>query len=841
MRTFSARALLWALVLLLACAGAVPNFLSEAGRARLPDWYANNHLNLGLDLRGGSYLLLGLEVEGLMQALNQQAANELSNALRVAHIGYERPAVTAEDIRIVLRSATQADAAAQLARELLLEKSSEQPPYSIAAEGGSLRVTVRAPYVQRSVDEAVEQSLEVVRRRLDESGLVEPGITRQGSDRIEVQLPGVSEPQRIRELLGTTAKMDFHWLANSTTRERMTLPDAAEGGTERYELDMAIAMEGSHVRDARMGYDPNTAQPLVQFKLDDSGARKFGEMTRDNVGRRLAVVLDGKVITAPVIRTPITGGSGEISGSFTSSEAADLAVLLRAGALPAELVMLEERTVGPNLGSDSIRLGVVSGLVGAALVLGSMMLVYGQWGLIAWLGLCVNVLLTFAILGLLRGTLTLPGIAGIILGVGMAVDANILINERIREETRAGKSALQALKLGFDKAWAAILDSNITTLIAVSLLISIGSGPVRGFATTIGIGLLTSLFTVLGVTRLVMEWRVRRLGRAGLEFGGLGLVERLAAVLSPGGRVIDFMRAGSTGLLLSALLSLASLGLLATPGLNYGIDFSGGVLLEVHTANTDIGSLRAAFANAGHVDVSIQEFGSAHDFQLRLALPDSSENSAALLDGIKQTVQTVAPDADFPRAEVVGPRVSGDFVELSVLAVLVAGLGMLGYLWFRFENHFAVAAILTIVLDLTKTLGFFALSGVEFNLTAVAALLALIGYSVNDKVVVFDRVREKLRADPDADFTQVLNSSITTTLTRTVLTSGTTFLALLPMAWFGGAAVASFAQPLLFGIVVGTSSSIFIASPILQRLGQRRARLGLPQLEQKVEVMDDRP
>lgn len=839
MRNLSARALLWALVLLLGLAAAAPNFMPDARRDSLPRWYAANHLNLGLDLRGGSYLLLGVNVDGLMLARNQQTATSLLAELRAARIGVERPQVDAGVVQIALRDPAQADVAAQLARQLLLEKSSEQPPYAISAEAGSLRVEVRRPFVDTTVDDAVEQSLDVVRRRLDESGLVEPGITRQGRDRIEVQLPGVSEPARIRDLLGTTARMDFHWVANGTTRERMTLPGLLPG--ERFELDAAIAMEGRHVRDARMNYDPDSALPKVLFRLDDAGARQFAAMTQANVGRRLAVVLDGKVITAPVIRTAITGGSGEISGGFTSAEAADLAVLLRAGALPAELQVLEERTVGPNLGSDSIRLGVVSGLVGAALVLACMMLVYGLWGFIAWLGLCVNVLLVFAVLALLRGTLTLPGIAGIILGIGMAVDANILINERIREETRAGKSARQALALGFDKAWAAILDSNVTTLIAISLLVTIGSGPVRGFATTIGIGLLTSLLTVLGITRLVMEWRVQRRRQQTLEFGGLGLVERLGAALSPGGRVIDFMRAGTAGLVLSALLSLGSVALLFAPGLHYGIDFSGGALLEVQTQQTSIETLRSAFADGALGEVSIQEFGSAYEFQLRAPLPDAGESSTVLLDAMKAAVQSVAPEAEFPRAEVVGPRVSGDFMDLSVTAVFVAALGMLGYLWFRFENHFAIAAILTIALDLTKTMGFFVLSGVEFNLTAVAALLALIGYSVNDKVVVFDRVREYLRADPDADFTDVLNRSITSTLTRTLLTSGTTFLALLPMALFGGAAVASFAQPLLFGIVVGTSSSIFIAAPILQRLGQRRARLGLPQLEQKVEVMDDRP
>ncbi|HWK55178.1 MAG TPA: protein translocase subunit SecD, partial [Hyphomicrobiales bacterium] len=659
----------------------------------------------------------------------------------------------------------------------------------------------------------------------------------QGRDRIEVQLPGVDEPQRIRELLGTTAKMDFYWVAPAGSANAMIVPGTGAG--ESYPLEREVAMEGRHVRDARMAFDPRTTEPKVNFRLDDSGARQFGEMTRANIGRRLAVVLDGQVITAPAIRNAITGGSGEISGNFSTREAADLAVLLRAGALPAELMVLEERTVGPNLGSDSIRMGVLSGLVGAALVLGCMMLVYGEWGLIAWLGLCVNVGMVLGLLSILRATLTLPGIAGIILGIGMAVDANILINERMREETLAGKPARQALALGFDKAWAAILDSNITTLIAISLLMVIGSGPVRGFAITMGVGLLTSLVTALGITRLVMEWRIRHHGRTPLRIGGLKAVQRLSAALRPGGHVVDFMRAGTAGLVLSALLSLGSVALLLAPGMHYGIDFGGGALLEINTPTATIETLRAAIAQGPLQDVSIQEFGAAHEFQLRMPLPDQEEQSAALIDALKTTVQQADPAAEFLRAEVVGPRVSGDFIELSVLAVLAAGGGMLLYLWFRFENHFALAAILTIALDLTKTLGFFVLSGVEFNLTAVAALLALIGYSVNDKVIVFDRVRENLRATPDEPLAEILNRSISSTLTRTLLTSGTTFLALVPMAIFGGAAVASFAQPLLFGIVVGTSSSIFIASPILLRLGLRRERQGLAQLEQSTMTGED--
>lgn len=746
MRRLSARAVIYGLIVLLAFFSALPNLLSPGQLEKLPPWYASNQLTLGLDLSGGSYLLLGVDVAG--------ASGDVS------------------------------------------------------------------------VDDVMAQSLEVVRRRLDESGLIEPSITRQGLDRIEVQLPGVTEPQHIRQLLGTTAKMDFHWLALPGATRVLQLDGTTPG--ERYRLEPAVAMAGRHVRDARMAFDPATAEPKVTFRLDNDGARIFGEMTSANVGRQLAVVLDGKVITAPAIRTPIPGGSGEISGRFSSSEAANLAVLLRAGALPAEMQVLEERTVGPNLGSDSIRMGMTAGVAGGLLVLAFMLIIYGQWGLIAWVGLAVNVLLIFATLSLLRGTLTLPGIAGIILGIGMAVDANILINERIGEETRLGKSAWQALDAGFRKAWAAIIDSNVTTLIAISLLVMIGSGPVRGFATTIGISLLASLFTAIAVTRLVMEWRVSRRGKRPLQTRRPPL-NRLRARLGSGG-VINFMRAGFAGLVISALLSTASLVLMVTPGMQYGIDFSGGALLEVHTLAAGIEDLRQSFATSGLAEVAIQEFGSAQDFQLRMPVPQADADSSALLQALKDAVLAADAGAQFPRAEVVGPRVSGDFADLSILAILTAGLGMLAYLWFRFETHFATAAIVTIALDLTKTIGFFVITGLEFNLTAVAALLALIGYSVNDKVVVFDRVRENLRERPGTSLEAVLNESITSTLTRTLFTSGSTVLALLPMAIFGGAAVASFALPLLFGIVVGTSSSIFIAAPILLRLGRRRERKGLAQI-----------
>ncbi len=752
MNNLNKRAMIYGLIILLGLLSALPSALPESILTKLPNWYAVNQLTLGLDLRGGSHLLLELDT-----------------------------------------------------RDMLPEET---------------------------LDDVVERSLEVIRRRLDETGMTEPSITRQGKDSILIQLPGVDDPAQIRTLLGTTAKMTFHWAADETSLATVVLPGQSEG--ERYRLEKRVALEGKHISNARMSYNPDTREPVVNFSLDNDGARQFGKMTQANIGRPLAIVLDNKVLTAPVIRSAILGGSGEISGQFTSDEAHDLALLLRAGALPVPLKVIEERTVGPDLGSDAIHMGITTGVLGATLVLAFMLAFYGRWGLIACAGLAVNMGLMFGVLSTLGATLTLPGIAGIILTMGMAVDANILINERIREETRKGKRAWAALDAGFSRAYATILDSNVTTLIAIGLLFMFGTGPIRGFAVTIAIGLLLSMFTAIAFTRVLMEWRVRRLNRAPLVIGGPGFIERLSNA-----RPLNLMKARFAGLAMSAILSLAALGLLAQPGLHYGIDFSGGSLVEV-SAPVAIEDLRQVFAERELTQVAIQEFG--RDGYYLVRLPEQGAEavaSGAPVQAVKDAVLSIAPEAEFPRVEMVGPKVSGDFSDTSILAVLLAGSGMLLYLWLRFESHFASAIIATLALDLTKILGCFALLGIEFNLTAIAALLALIGYSVNDKVVVFDRIREHLRLTPDRSLKELLNESVTSTLTRTLFTSATTFLAVLPMAIAGGSAVASFALPMLLGILVGTSSSIFIAAPIFLWLGERREKKGLPQL--RVIEVDNRP
>ncbi|MFV0478108.1 MAG: protein translocase subunit SecD [Parahaliea sp.] len=832
MKSLRFRAVVYGLLIMLGLLSALPNTLSSNLSDKLPDWYRHNTVSLGLDLQGGSHLLLAADSKALINDALQATVDNLTSTLHESGIS-ARVAIKHEQIELSLHKPDQVMTALKLARELAHDTADAIRHFDIEQDKNKIIFSPTRSWQQNLTKDAIERSLEVVRRRLDESGLVEPSITRQGNDGILVQMPGLADPGEIRKLLGTTAKLSFHWVVRPTTAttvsNTMTVADVA--GQPSYRLERRAVMTGEHIEDAQMSFNANTRQPVVTFKLDHKGAQQFSELTRANIGRALAIVLDNKVLTAPVIRGAIAG-NGEISGNFTATEATHLALLLRAGALPVPLQVVEERTVGPDLGSDTIAMGLGTGLLGAAMVIAFMLAIYGRWGLIACLGLSVNIGLIFGILSLLGATLTLPGIAGIILTIGMAVDANILINERIREEARTGKSARIALQEGFDRAYGTILDSNLTTLIAVSLLFSFGSGPVKGFAVTIGIGLLTSMFTAIAVTRLMMEWSIRKKGRQPLHIAGIRWLDGI------GRRNINFLRGRFVGLALSGLLSIASIILFIQPGLQYGVDFTGGTMIEVSAPNVTVEHLRSSLQASELAEAAIQEFGNSQ-FMIRLpAEPEQPGKTAAQVEALKSAVIKLQADASFPRVDMVGPKVSGDFSDVTILAILSAGAGMLAYLWFRFESHFALAATLTIALDLTKTIGFFALTGVEFNLTAVAALLALMGYSINDKVVVFDRVRENLRRNPDKDILALLNESISSTLSRTVFTSTTSFLALLPMGIAGGAAVASFALPMLFGIVIGTSSSIFIASPILYFLSRRRIQKGLAQLRPTSDELD---
>jgi SecD/SecF fusion protein len=833
MKSLSLRAIVYGLLIVLGLMSAMPNLLPEPFSKALPAWYADNTISLGLDLQGGSHLLLEADEKALLNDQYQALSEELTKQLQTEGVYYLRPQLASDSLNLPLRDVQQLEKALDIADSIARDSDSAMRRFDVVISNNSLVLTFTKQWKETVFKDALDRSLEVVRQRLDETGLVDPSITRQGEAGILVQMPGVADPSDIRQLLGTTAKMSFHWDAETSSQDS-TQQVPAQQGDQLYLLEKRVAMAGKHIRDAQAGFNPDSGEPVVLFKLDSEGSKLFAKMTRENIGRPLAIVLDGKVITAPVIRSEIGGGSGEISGSFTTQEATELALLLRAGALPVPLDVVEERSVGPDLGSDAISMGLTTGLIGAAMVIAFMVVIYGRWGLIACVGLGVNVALVFGILSLLGATLTLPGIAGIILTIGMAVDANILINERIREESKRGLSAWKALHQGFDKAYKTILDSNLTTLIAVSLLFMFGSGPVQGFAVTIGIGLITSMFTAIAVTRLLMEWSIKGRERKPLQINGISLLDKLSR------RPIDFLRGRYIGLAASLILSLAAVVLFIQPGLKYGVDFSGGTVVEVHAPQLSVEDVRSTLLAEGMDQVAIQESGEHGEYLVRLpVVADKSASSASPVEVLKMAISAEDATAEFPKVDMVGPKVSSGFADATILAVLFAGFGMLGYLAFRFERHFALAATLTVALDLTKTIGFFALTGVEFNLTAVAALLALIGYSVNDKVVVFDRIREKLRATPDMPMLQLMNESISSTLTRTVFTSVTTFLALLPMGIAGGSAVASFALPMLFGIVIGTSSSVFIAAPILYLLGQRRVRRGQAQLRPTAEEMQE--
>ena len=508
------------LTALVVCLFALPNFFSESTIRKWPTW-AQRHIVLGLDLQGGSSLLLEVDTNAVRKERLQGLNDEVLRILRQARVPFTGRAIHGNSVEVRITRENDVPQALEKLRELSQPLSgilggSGQRSVQITENGGLVTLTPSDPAVIERIRQAVDQSIQIIERRVNELGLVEPTIQRQGSDRILVQVPGLPDPSRLKEVIGKTAKLDFRMLDLSETAEQAMagqvppdseILDGEKGG--KYLVEKRVLVSGADLTDAQPGFDQRNSEPIVSFRFNSTGARKFAEATQQNVGKPFAIILDNKVISAPVIREPILGGSGQISGNFTVEQANDLAILLRAGALPAPLTVVEERTVGPGLGQDSINAGEHAAYMGAALVVIFMLVTYGLFGLFANLAVAVNVAMIFGVLSMLSATLTLPGIAGIVLTVGIAVDSNVLIYERIREEVRAGRTAISAIDAGFSRALATILDSNITTFIAAAVLFYIGTGPVRGFAVTLGIGILTSLFTAFTLTRLIVAYWVR--------------------------------------------------------------------------------------------------------------------------------------------------------------------------------------------------------------------------------------------------------------------------------------------------------------------------------------------
>lgn len=487
---------------------AMPNMVGAQGQAwlkgNLPSWMPNKTINLGLDLRGGAHLLYEVDVDVVFKDRSDLMVTDLRKSLRKEKIGYSAISAVDKGVRVSLRDAADGEKARGI-----LRRSAENLEVTTSANGLVITAVLNEMGVKQIYDLTMSQSIEIVRRRVDEVGTTEPAIQRQGERRILLQVPG-ADSESLKRVIGKTAKLSFHLvndLSGASSIGGKMLP-YADNPAREISVNRRALITGDMLTNAQPSFQD--AGAVVSFSLNSTGARRFCDVTRKNVNKPFAIVLDDEVISAPVIRDAICGGQGQISGGFTVQTASDLALLLRAGALPAPMVVVEERTVGPSLGADSVAAGKIASIIGLAFVLLFMALTYGRFGLMADVALVVNVSLIFAVLSGLQATLTLPGIAGIVLTIGMAVDANVLIFERIREELRAERSIRSAIDTGYSRAMSTIIDSNLTTLIAAIILFSFGTGPIKGFAVTLGIGIVTSFFTAIMVTRLmVITWMKR--------------------------------------------------------------------------------------------------------------------------------------------------------------------------------------------------------------------------------------------------------------------------------------------------------------------------------------------
>jgi len=682
-----------------------------------------------------------------------------------------------------------------------------------------------------------EQAVEVLRKRVDAFGVAEPNILPAGENRIVVQLPGLEESAKesAREQIQKAAFLEFRLVDpenESNLRNGLvppgyvTLPLRART-KEGVEIPASINVKrqaesnlgGKSIRSARVARDPVVGSPEILFDLTSEGATVFGEVTTKHVGQRLAIVLDGEVISAPTIETPILGGSGQIRGSFTEREAFELATALE-NPLEAPLKIIEENGVDPSLGADSIRSGIQASVVAVAAVAVFMLVYYFLAGLVANIALMLNVLILLGVMCSLDVTYTLPGIAGIVLTVGMAVDANVLIFERIREEQAAGKSVRGAVTAGYGKAFTTILDSNLTTLITSVLLILFGTGPIKGFGIALTVGLAISMFTALTVTRLLFDFL---LAKTSLLNGGVRMLHIIRSTN------IDFMKFAKPAFALSWLVTVVGIGygIFGRGEDLLGIEFRGGDRLTLQFAQkVPVDQIRAEVLKLNRGDATIgysKAVGGNSPELLRISAAEGTSQA------IQDALDKAFPQAGFKRIELqkIGPSVGQQIQKSAVISGLLSLFGILVYVAFRYEFSFAVGAVLAVVHDVLMTVGVYALTGLgnqltggwietrQFNATFIAALLTIVGFSINDTIVIFDRIREDLKLGIPGTFQELLNRALNQTLSRTIITSGTVFLATMALYLFGGGSVNDFAFTFLVGVIAGTYSTIYIASALV--------------------------
>jgi SecD/SecF fusion protein len=676
----------------------------------------------------------------------------------------------------------------------------------------------------------LDQAVEVIRKRVDYFGGSEPVITPVGNDRILVQIPGLNPAkiQEARDQLSRVAKLEFRLVYPDNGKrlddidkgQEVIPPDfrietyksPAEGNEkpkqERLLVKKKADLGGNHVKESH-AYFGNEGW-TVQLGFDSEGAKEFGRITEANVNHRFAIVLDGVIQSAPVIRVPIYNGDAIITGKFGEQEARGLASVLE-NPLQTPVSIEEERSVSPTLGMDSIRASVIAGLMGLAITMVCVLVYYRFLGVIANLALIINLILLMGALTMFRFVLTLPGIAGIILTIGLSVDASVLIYERLREELALGKSLKAAVQAAYEKAFSSIFDANVTTLITAAILFWKASGPVKGFAISLSLGILASLFTALIVGRNVLSW-----------FVDTGRITRVSMLHLISSKNFIFLGKGFVACMLSLALILAGAGAFYVRGeKNFGVDFRGGDLITLSSPNPiDVGQVRAALQPIGYADASIQESAQGGKSYITIRTPLNTSEQA------EHQIMQAMPGAGLKveGSERVGALVGGELARNSLIALGLGILGILIFVTLRFELSFAVGAIVALLHDVLITVGVFALLGRELTLTMVGAVLTIAGYSINDTIVVYDRIREGLASGRKGSIEQIMNESINQTLSRTLLTSTVTLIPILCLFLFGGAVLRDFSLAIIIGVVFGTYSSIFIASPIV--LWWTRARGG---------------
>jgi len=817
----------------------------------VPDWWkkylAPEGIRLGLDLQGGMHLVLKVDIAKALENSLDLTAEEL------------RQTLTEKEVTLVRTKAEQPRTAVFTLPNLGALETVQQ---TIKDDFPNLAVEVRAEedafpriiltltaeqadFIEKN---AVRQSLEIIRNRIDQFGVAEPVIVRQGVDEIVVQLPGVKEPARALSLIGQTAQLEFKLVDDAGTvnldqlirqaveagqwqegESRRKLNIALQGllptGSEIYFqrqvdkqsgresrtpilLKSQVLMTGEMVKDARVRVGGNFNEPYVSLDLTGRGGRVFGQITERSVGRQLAIVLDEVVRSAPVIREKILGGSAQISGSFTYNEATDLAIVLRVGALPAPVEIIQNLTVGASLGRDSIQKGLLAGLFGTLMVMGFMVIYYRLSGVIANFALLFNLLLLFTGLAMMQATLTLPGIAGIILVIGMAVDSNILIFERMREEFALGKTVKSGIEEGYDKALSTIVDSQVTTLITALALFLFGTGPIKGFAVTLSLGVTFNLIATLFGTKVVYDTLHSR-----KKLGDLKFMKMLS------NSHLDFMKLRKITFAFSGLLAL--LGLIAfiqigRGAANLGVDFAGGTMVQYQADKPfTLAEARNALNQAGLDGDQPQQV--ENENRLIVRVKQSKEVVGDLTDQISAALNNHLPEQHFvlESQSEIGSSISEELRSKAIQAIVIALIGVICYLALRFDLRFGLAAAAATFHDVLAVLAVCWLLDLEITLLIVTALLTVAGYSLNDSVVVFDRIRENLKKSPDHRLAGVINTSINETLSRTIITALTTALTLISLFFLGGSVIKDFSFALLIGIIIGTYSSIFVASPLL--------------------------